>query len=355
MAMKPLLTLVATTVFTWATVAVVVAAPAPPAGASFTSAQGVPFSLVLDGYLLTNPVARQVHVGQLLPGRHWVNITLPTPYGRPVQFRTSVWLQPGVETNYVLVMQPYGPRLQQVSAVALGRPLYGPGGSYTGNYNDAYPQQAPPIGQNGAYNDGYSQQAPLAGQNGAYNNYPPQPPTAGQNGAYGNYPQQTPPNRQSSPYNVPNAGSYPPQTQLDPTAGYQGAYPNATPQPAPAPDPTQPADGYDPNGLGVATAGSNLPPLPTNRVQTLTQELRAHPSDNARLGIAKQALAQHSVTAEELAQLLGTLNLDKGRIALAEFGYAHVSDPQNFSVIYEVFHLASSVDEVRQALGLPRE
>lgn len=70
---------------------------------------------------------------------------------------------------------------------------------------------------------------------------------------------------------------------------------------------------------------------------------------------AKQALAQNSVSAEELAQLLGTLNLDKSRIALAEFGYEHVSDPQNFPVVYEVFHLPASVQAVQQALGLPQE
>lgn len=330
--MKALFTLATTTALTWATATAALAAPAPPATVNFSSAQGQPFSLVLDGRTMTNPVARQVHIGQLAPGRHWADFSLTTTYGQPVQFHTTVWLEPGLETSYVLVMNTYGPQLQRVSAVAMSSPAYGQGQG--GGYNDRYNNGQ---GQGGNYNDGY---------NGGYNN-----------GGY-----------------QPQAQAQPQQPQFDPNAGSPNNYPgtapygnrseDAAPVPTPAPGTYQPGTvpdgGYDPNAPADATNdsnsnGSNLPPLPPDEVQTLTQELREHPSDNARLGIAKQALAQNSVSAEELAQLLGTLNLDKSRIALAEFGYEHVSDPQNFAVVYEMFHLPASVQAVQQALGLPQE
>ncbi|MGI4741841.1 MAG: DUF4476 domain-containing protein [Janthinobacterium lividum] len=301
--MKALFTLATTTVLTWATATAAFAAPTPPATVNFSSAQGQPFSLVLDGRTMTNPVARQVRIGQLAPGRHWADFSLTTAYGQPMQFHTTVWLEPGLETSYVLVMSTYGPQLQRVSAVAMGSPAYGQGGNY-----------------NNGYNGGYQPQAQAQPQ-------PPLDPSAGDQGNYSG------------------------------TAPYDNSPADAAPTPAPGTyqPGTVPDGGYDPNAPTEGANGSSLPPLPADEVQTLTQELRNHSSDNARLDIAKQALAQNSVSAEELAQLLGTLNLDRSRIALAEFGYEHVSDPQNFAVVYEMFHLPASVQAVQQALGLPQE
>jgi hypothetical protein len=316
--MKTLFTLAAAALVIWIAPAIAIAAPpAPPAGATFVSERGQVFGLALDGQPLTRPVARQVRVARLVPGQHWADFSVPTRYGPPLRFRTAVWLAPGLETSYVLVLRPgYGPQLRQLGAVPLGRPVYGPRGNYPGGiYQQGYPaapQGPAPYNMPGNYDDDDEANAPASP---GYGTAP-----------YGNAP------RPDNGYG--NNGT--------PTPDYPGGYPPST-----APDNN---GGYY---AGPAN-GSYLRPLPPTDVQGLTEALRSRSFDYARLPLAKQALAQGSVRADELAQLIGTLAFDKSRIELAEYGYAHVSDPQNFYRVYDVLRYPSSIREVQQALGLPQ-
>ncbi|RZK34136.1 MAG: DUF4476 domain-containing protein, partial [Hymenobacter sp.] len=117
-------------------------------------------------------------------------------------------------------------------------------------------------------------------------------------------------------------------------------------------DPLPNNGGYnDPN----SPDGNYLAPLAPADIQELTQDLRDQPSDEARLSLAKEALAENSVQAEDLAQLMGTLKLTKSRTELAKYGYGHLSDPQNFSRVYDVLRSPSSIQEVQRALGLPQD
>ncbi|MFD1873964.1 DUF4476 domain-containing protein [Hymenobacter bucti] len=331
--MKTLFTLAAAALLTWVASAPAVAAPpAPPAGATFVAERGQVFGLALDGQPLTRPVARQVRVARLVPGQHWADFSVPTRYGPPLRFRTAVWLAPGLETSYVLVLRPgYGPQLRQLGAVPLGRPGYGPQGNYPG-YG---PQGSYP---NGGYQQGYPAPQGPAPYNapGSYDEDDEDgpPPSSGYGSApYGNDP------RPNNGYG--NNGT--------PAPGYPGGYP-----PSNAPNaPSAPGS----NGSYYPAPGNNgsyLQPLPPADVQNLTEALRSRSFDDARLPLAKQALAEGSVRADELAQLIGTLAFDKSRIELAEYGYAHVSDPQNFYRVYDVLRYPSSIREVQQALGLPQ-
>jgi hypothetical protein len=301
--MKKLFTLAAAALLTWVAAAPVAAAPPMlPATANFVSERGQVFGLVLDGRPLTRPVARQVHVGRLVPGQHWADFSVPTRYGPPLRFRTAVWLAPGLETSYVLVLRPgYGPQLRQLGAVPLGRPGYGPQGSYPGGgYQQGYPQpqQAPSPYDNAP--NGYDEDDEVG---------PPPSPAPG----YGNVPYGNDP-RNGNDYGNNSAPGYP-----------GGGYP-------PSNTPGVPNGGYYP---GPAN-GSYLRPLPPADVQGLTEALR-------------------TVRADELAQLINTLAFDKSRIELAEYGYTHVSDPQNFYRVYDALRYPSSIREVQQALGLPQQ
>lgn len=342
--MKTFLALAASALLAWVIAAPVMAAP--PANLSITAERGQPFSLVLDGRLLTNPVARQIRVGLLLPGRHWAEISVPTGYGPPLRMRTIVWLQPGAETSYVLLLRPYGPQLRQVGVGPVGQPGYGYGnqGGYYGQGQGGYYGQGQP---SGGYYD--QNQAPAPSQGGYYGQG--QAPAPGQGGysSQGGYdPRATYPGGNqpgSYPAPAPNQqGGYPAPTQ---PGGYdqnngQGGYNNAPG--------AYPNDGSYPAPAGAAA----LPPLAPADVAELAQDLRQRPTDAERLRTATDALAESSLRADELAELVKTFTHDESRIELGRFGYAHVSDPQNFERVYEALQFPASVRALRQAIGQPR-
>ncbi|WP_210514670.1 DUF4476 domain-containing protein [Hymenobacter terricola] len=304
----------------FAAVAPALAYPPAVANVNFTSERGLPFGLVLDGRPLTRGLARQVHLDQVLPGQHWAEFTLPAAYGRLVRFRSQVWLQPGLETTFVLVSRPGWPLdLRQVSAV----PLYGRGG-----YGPGYP------GQGGGYNS--PTPYPQAPQGGYGSN---DPYYGGPNGGYGNAPAPGP----------NNGGGY--------NNGPQGGYNNA---------PNNPNGGYNnapnnPNGSynGPNSGPGNYPGAPAGSyrmmdpqdVNALLQDLRQQPDEASKLDLAKQALDQSSIQADDLKRLLLLLNFDAARVELAKFGYAHVADVQNFSRVYSAFSFEASKREVQQAVS----
>ena len=96
-----------------------------------------------------------------------------------------------------------------------------------------------------------------------------------------------------------------------------------------------------------------MQPLSPRDAADLTQALSRCPFDEQRLDIAHQALEHSSVRAVELAALVRTMAFDKSQKELAEFGYAHVSDPQNFYRVYDALTFPQSAREVQRALGLP--
>ncbi|UOQ73418.1 hypothetical protein [Hymenobacter cellulosilyticus] len=108
---------------------------AAPANVNFSSERGIPFNLVFDGRALTRNGAREVHIDRLVPGYHWAEFFIPTGYGRSISYRTRVFLDPGLETTYVLVTrQGYPPVLRKVGAFPLrGGPRggYGPAAATT--------------------------------------------------------------------------------------------------------------------------------------------------------------------------------------------------------------------------------
>ncbi|MDJ0367877.1 DUF4476 domain-containing protein [Hymenobacter sp. H14-R3] len=314
-----------------AAVAVVPALAAPPANLTITAERGQPFGLVLDGRLLTRPLARQVHVDLLQPGRHWAEFSVPNGYGPPLRYRTSVWLQPGLETDYVLVLRPYGPQLRQVGVLPLGRPGYGgPSGYYSQGYAPyGYDGQGQPpimVPNQGGYatSPGYDPRSAPGNGLGGYNQPAPNYPGGGQpNGGY----------------NAPN----------NPGPGYPGGYGNA-PGGYPNQGPGN-GGGYYP-GSGTTTS---LQPLAQGDAADLAQDLRQRPTETERLRTATEALAQSSLRADELTELLQAFTHDESRIELARFGYAHLSDPQNFSRVYGVLQSQSSVRALQQAVGLPQD
>ncbi|MCI1188427.1 DUF4476 domain-containing protein [Hymenobacter sp. DH14] len=319
--------------------------PPVPANVNFTSERGVPFGLVFDGRPLTRGMARQVHVDRLLPGQHWADFTVPTAYGGATRFRSRVWLQPGLETTFVLVTRPGQPLyLQQVNAVA----LYGGGPGYYNNGGGRYNAPAP-YGQGGSYGNPGSYPAPAPygtdddDNDDGYNNAP------APNGGYGTNP------------NYPNGGSYGTNPN-SPNGGY-GSNPNSPGGPGYG-TPNTPNGGYGPtpNGGGYNNNGPTRAPYPApaassyrslapQDVDVLVRTVQARIAEASKLSAAKDGLAQRSLRTDELSRLLRTINSEACRIDLATFAYSHVSDPENFNRVYEVFETESGARAVEAAVA----
>lgn len=152
---------------------------AAPANVNFASERGVPFNLRFDGRIMTRGGARQVHLNRVAPGLHWADFQIPVGYGRFINYRTRVFLDPGLETNFVLLTRPgRGPELRKVSAVPV-RGGCGPGYGYGGPDGGGY-YGGEPGGYQGSGNDDYDDaDEPYYG-----NNQPPVGPNNG--GGYGN-------------------------------------------------------------------------------------------------------------------------------------------------------------------------
>ena len=310
--------------------------PALPANVNFTSERGVPFGLVLDGRPLTRGVARQVHVDQLLPGAHWAEFTLPTPYGGAVRFRSRVWLQPGLETSFVLVARPGWPiNLQQVNAVPLYDPGYGGHGYYNNNGGGRYNSPAP-YGQGGGYGspNGYGSNDPYNNGNASYDDDDDDNNALAPNGGYGNNP-----NLPNGGYNnapAPNSGpGY--GTPNNPNGGY-GNNPNGGYRNGPTP------------GSYPGTAVSNYRQLAPPDVDALVKTVQGRIAEASKLSAAKDGLAQRSLRADDLNRLLRSISSEACRIDLATFAYSHVSDRENFSRVYDAFETESGARAVEQAV-----
>ena len=283
-----------------AAIAPVLAHP-PAANVNFASERGVPFGLVLDGRPLTRGVARQVHVDQLVPGQHWADFTLPTAYGGAVRFRTRVWLEPGLETSFVLVARPGWPLdLRQVNAVA----LCGPGQGYdsqgygSGRYNRPTGYDPAPYGGQSSY---------------GYNGYPA-------NGS-----------------SYPNSGNG--NNSTDDDDDDDNGY-------GPGSNPGGGGTGYYP---GSAT--SSYRTLPPQEVNGLVQAIRQQRFESDKLSTAREGLGQSAIQTEDLKRLLQSLDFEASRVELAKFAYPHVADPQNFSRVYDVFNFETNAREVRQVVS----
>ena len=285
----------------------------PAANVNFASERGVPFGLVLDGQPLTRGLARQVHLEQLAPGQHWADFTLPTGYGGAVRFRSRVWLEPGLETTFVLVARPGRPLcLQEVNAVA----LYGPQRGYGNNYDDD---------DNDGYYGGGSYNNPAPYDQGSYDPYNAAPTS------YGNTPNS--PNGRYG--NTPSAGN-------DPNAGY-GPTPGG---------PTYRNGNPTTNGGGSPNpAASRYRALSPQETNVLMQTVQARISEVSKLNAAKDGLGQRSLRADDLTRLLRSLHSEACRIDLAKFAHSHISDPENFSRVYEAFETEDGARAVEQAVS----
>jgi hypothetical protein len=265
---------------------------AAPANVNFASERGLPFLLVFDGRPLVRNGASKVHIDRLTPGFHWAEFRIPTAYGGAVNYRTRLYLDPGLETSYVLLTRSgYPPVLRKVAAVPIRSGGSYPGGlGYPGGYG-TYPHDNARPNDPGEYEeDGYSGPAnPVPGPNGPDAGYPSTP------------------------------GNYPPASSNGP---------------------------YSESSSYRVMSGAD--------VEGLVQFLKDKSFDDNKLPIIKDALSESWVQAADLARLIRTLSFESNRLDLAKFAYARVADRQNLYRVYDAFEYSSTAKEMQEFIRQQR-
>jgi hypothetical protein len=68
--------------------------------------------------------------------------------------------------------------------------------------------------------------------------------------------------------------------------------------------------------------------------------------DSSKLEVAKQGIAGSSVSAAQLAELMGLLSFESSKLELAKFAYPYVADKQRFFIVNDIFSFESSISEL---------
>jgi hypothetical protein len=132
-----------------------------------------------------------------------------------------------------------------------------------------------------------------------------------------------------------------------PTAGPPTGYP-ASPG-----YPTRPAFPSGPAGY-PAPGGYPAAPVANSDIAGLVQALKQCSFDDKRLPIFYQAISRAYLRSDELAQLVRTMTYSESQCQVAEFGYAHLSDPQNFHRVLDALTFSTDASTVLAKLGLSR-
>ena len=106
-------------------------------------------------------------------------------------------------------------------------------------------------------------------------------------------------------------------------------------------DPTPPRyEDYDDN------ACRNL--MTAEEMEHLLQTLRSRDSESIKQNIARDAVRNGSIAAEDLKRVLQEFEYENSRVEFAKFAYEYLCDREHFYYIYDLFRFDSSVQELEQ-------
>lgn len=261
---------------------------AKAASATFATRNGEIFQLYLNGRLLNGRGTSQVLVDRLPAGPHNLEFRVPARRGY-LTFCTKAFLERGFETNYILSV-PAGRNPNFLLREVGRRPLLPP-------VPVACSTCPPPRPNHGVYDDfdGY----------GTYG--------GGNHGGSGYH---NGPN-----HNQPGGGNSYHQGNYNSGTGYGNNYNN---------QPANVMSNYD--------------------VDLLTESMRRKNFDNAKADIAKQALSNQLILAEDARKIMEQFSFESNKVDFAKFVYAKVYDQQNFYRVYDAFDFDSSINEMNRWL-----
>lgn len=74
--------------------------------------------------------------------------------------------------------------------------------------------------------------------------------------------------------------------------------------------------------------------------------------DNDKLGIAKRALENNSISAQQVLELVELLTFESNKLKLAKFAYQYTFDKQNYFVVNNGFDFNSSINELNKFIDI---
>lgn len=129
--------------------------------------------------------------------------------------------------------------------------------------------------------------------------------------------------------------------------GNNGGYYNA---------PSNPSHNYNQGNYNNAPGyGNNYNNVPQNvmsgyDIDLLVESIRRKSFDNAKADIAKQALSNQLIMAEDAKKIMQQFTFENNRLDFAKFVYDKVYDQQNFYRVYDAFEFDSSINEMQRWL-----
>lgn len=85
-------------------------------------------------------------------------------------------------------------------------------------------------------------------------------------------------------------------------------------------------------------------------VNLLVETIRRKSFDNAKADIAKQALSNQFIMAEDAKKIMEQFTFENNRLDFAKFVYPKIYDQQNFYRVYDAFEFDSSITEMQRWL-----
>jgi hypothetical protein len=264
------------------------------ADVSFFTSRGERFQIVLNGRLINRYATDRLHLPAIPAGFHLAEIRLADRFGALIS-RTRIYVEPGFKTDYLI--QLAGRRPKVVVSKVRQYPLPVVGRPLPGGYRQR-------TDRDGRYDGNYRGREDYRDDD-RYDN-------RNDNDRYDN-------------------------------RGDDDRYEN------------QNKDRSDDSYTDRNRGGYSREVMSATAVDRLLQALAARPFEDDKMSLARQALGQNAIYAEDLKRVLSSFSFDKQKLELARQLYPNVYDQRNFYVVYDAFRYDSDRRELERYISsLPR-
>lgn len=83
-------------------------------------------------------------------------------------------------------------------------------------------------------------------------------------------------------------------------------------------------------------------------VDMLVESMSKKNLDASKFEIAKQAISNSSILAEDVKRIMHTFQFENSRLDFAKYAYPHVYDQQNFYRVYDAFQFETSITDMQR-------